>query len=72
MADFTLTITIPDPKVDEVVDALRAYFRKNNDGSEKTITELKEEFRLDAIRRIKRMHEDYMRKNAAVADSGVL
>lgn len=65
MADFTVTITVPDPKVAELTAALKDYFGTKADGTDYSNAELKALFDAEVRRRLKTLYVEYMKKQAA-------
>lgn len=74
MADFTVTITVPDAKVPELREALKGYFgaTKIVDGVpvEKTNADLKADFDAEVRRMLAKMYKRYKERQAAVPDLG--
>lgn len=70
MADFTVTITVPDGKVPELREALKSYFGTKPDGTAYSNAELKALFDAEVRRRLKTIYVDYMEKQAAKPDLG--
>lgn len=67
MADFTVSTTIPDNKVTELVAALRDYFGKNTSVEppvDYTIAELKTLFANETKRQFRVIYVDYMKSQA--------
>ena len=64
MADFTVTITVPDPKVADLQLALKDYFGTKADGTDYTAAELKALFGDEVRRRLKTLYVEYMKKQA--------
>lgn len=70
MADFTVTITVPDDKVTDLQNALRAHFGKNPDRSDKTPAELKASFDAEVKRVLRRIYSDYIIAQRSNPDLG--
>jgi len=70
MADFSFTITVPDAKVPDLVEALRDYFGRKEDGSDYSQAELKDLFAAETRRRLGVLYKEYMNKQAAEPDLG--
>jgi hypothetical protein len=70
MADFSVTITVPDDKVADLQNALRARFGTNQDGSAKTPAELKALFDAEVKRVLRRIYSDYIIAQRSDPDLG--
>lgn len=70
MADFTITITVPDAKVTDLVEGLRSYFGKKDDGSDYSQAELKDLFADECRRRLGILYKEYVKKQTAEPDLG--
>lgn len=66
MADFSLSITVPDAKVTEFTEALRSYFGKKPDGSDYSLAELKALVQAETVRWLKARHKDHLLKTQSL------
>ena len=73
MADFTITITVPDAKVADLQAGLKMYYgQKNNNGvwEDYTLAELKALFTEDVKRYLANHYKNYVKSQAAEPDLG--
>ena len=71
MADFTVTITVPDAKVADLQLALKDYFGTKEDGTDYSAAELKGLFAGEVRRRLGVLYKEYLKKQTAEPDLGV-
>jgi len=75
MADFSITLTVPDDKISEFVDALNWAWGENDNGdgttTPKTGAELRAEFKQrseNALKDVFRRYKEHLRQQQAVDD----
>lgn len=71
MADFSVSLTVPDAKVAELVNALRWAWGPKEDGTDKSAAELRAEFKTrseNALKDIFKRHKEYLRSQTPVDD----
>ena len=69
MADFSVSITVPDEKTSELVDALRWAWGAKDDGEPKTPAELKAEFKTRseaALKDVFKRHKEHLRAQSVI------
>lgn len=59
MADFSITITVPNEKVDDLVNAMRMHYGPTNDGQLKTPAQIKAEFEADVKDSLREMYRNF-------------
>lgn len=60
MAAFDINIVIPDAKLNDFIDALKANYGTKNDGSDYTSAELKDLVKHDLVSRLRKIYRDHM------------
>ena len=68
MADINLTVTIPDPRMDDLVDALRHEYGKKGDGTDYSLAELRGREEAAVLTRWKKLYRKFIKETADQAD----